>query len=288
MFDLFDRFEIPLDQWIEAAVNWLVASYRPIFQTIRWPVDKVLTGIEDALLSVPEGLFLIGLFGIAWALANWRIALFGTAAFAFVGFIGLWDELIVTFAMVLSSVLFCVVVGIPLGIVAARSRWFFRVLRPILDAFQTTPAFVYLVPVVMLFSIGNVPGVIATIIFSLPPIIRLTHLGLTQVPEDVVEAANAFGSSPFQLLSKVQLPLALATIMAGVNQTIMLSLSMVVIAALIGAGGLGVTVFSGLNRLQIGTAGIGGVGIVLLAIVLDRITQEVANKSSRRAHGGNR
>jgi len=186
---------------------------------------------------------------------------------------------------VISAVAFCVVVGIPLGILAARSDGFYRLLRPLLDAFQTTPAFVYLVPVVMLFSIGTVPGVIATIIFSVAPIIRLTNLGLRQVPEDVVEAANAFGSSPIQLLVKVQLPLALSTIMAGINQTIMLSLSMVVIAALIGAGGLGVVVFSGLNRLQIGMAGIGGIGIVLLAMVLDRITQAMAEKSGRKSAG---
>lgn len=185
----------------------------------------------------------------------------------------------VTFAMVVSAVFFCVVVGIPLGILAARSDTFFALIRPVLDAFQTTPAFVYLVPVVMLFSIGTGPGVIATIIFALPPIIRLTNLGLRQVPEEVVEAGTSFGCTPMQLLWKVQFPLALPTIMAGLNQTIMLSLSMVVIAALIGAGGLGVVVFSGLNRLQVGTAAIGGIGIVLLAMVLDRITQALAGKT---------
>ncbi len=285
MFDIFDSFEIPAGDWIEGIVDWLVGNYRPFFQAIRWPVDQVLATTQDLLLAVPELLFLIGLFLVAWRLANWRIGLFSTLAFALVGFIGLWEELIITFSMVISSVLFCVVVGIPLGIFAARSEGFFRILRPVLDAFQTMPAFVYLVPVVMLFSIGTVPGVIATIIFSLAPIIRLTNLGLRQVPEDVVEAANSFGSSSMQLLVKVQLPLALSTIMAGVNQTIMLSLSMVVIAALIGAGGLGVVVFSGLNRLQVGTAGIGGIGIVLLAMVLDRITQTMAEKSGRKSQG---
>lgn len=285
MLDVFDSFLIPMDDWIEAIVTWLVSNYRPVFQAIKWPVDQVLAGTQDLLLAIPELLFLLGLFVVAWKLANWRIGLFSTLAFALVGFIGLWEELIVTFSMVICAVLFCVVVGIPLGILAARSDTVYRILRPLLDAFQTTPAFVYLVPVVMLFSIGTVPGVIATIIFSVPPVIRLTNLGLRQVPEDVVEAANAFGSSSMQLLVKVQLPLALATIMAGVNQTIMLSLSMVVIAALIGAGGLGVVVFSGLNRLQIGMAGIGGIGIVLLAMVLDRITQEMAEKSGRKSQG---
>lgn len=283
MFDIFDRFTLPMDDWIEIFVDWLVANLRPLFQAIRWPVDQVLSGTEDMMLAIPESLFLILLFLISWRLSNWRIGVFSTIAFAFVGFLGLWEELIVTFSMVLSAVLFCVLVGVPTGILAARSNLFYSIVRPVLDTFQTTPAFVYLVPVVMLFSIGTVPGVIATIIFSLPPIIRLTNLGLRQVPEDVVEAANAFGSSPLQLLVKVQFPLALPTIMAGLNQTIMLSLSMVVIAALIGSGGLGVPVFAGLNRLQIGLAGIGGVGIVLLAMVLDRITQELANKSRTRS-----
>jgi glycine betaine/proline transport system permease protein len=190
-----------------------------------------------------------------------------------VGFLGLWAETMTTLSMVLCAVVFCVIVGIPLGILAARSDRFADVIRPVLDAMQTTPAFVYLVPVVMLFSIGTVAGVIATIIFSMPPIIRLTNLGIRQVRSDVVEAAKAFGATDRQMLWKVQFPLALPTIMAGLNQTMMLSLSMVVIAALIGAGGLGVPVFEGLNSLRVGLAGIGGLAIVLLAMVLDRISQ---------------
>jgi glycine betaine/proline transport system permease protein len=170
-------------------------------------------------------------------------------------------------------VVVCLIIGLPFGILAARSDRFQAALRPILDVMQTTPAFVYLVPVVMLFSIGTVAGVIATIIFALPPLIRLTDLGIRQVPDDVIEAAEAFGSSEREVLFKVRLPLALPTIMAGVNQTIMLALSMVVIAALIGAGGLGRPVVEGLNALRIGQAGIGGLAIVLLAIVLDRLTQ---------------
>ena len=173
--------------------------------------------------------------------------------------------------------IFCAVVGIPLGIIASRSDGFSAAIRPILDTMQTTPAFVYLVPVVMLFSIGTVAGVIATIIFAMPPIIRLTNLGIRQVHPELIEAAQAFGSTPMQVLLKVQIPLALPTIMAGLNQTIMLSLSMVVIAALIGAGGLGVPVFQGLNSLQVGLAGIGGISIVLMAMVLDRITQSLGD-----------
>lgn len=279
MRSLFARYHLPLDDWIEIGVDWIVLNLRPFFQAIRWPVEQVLSATRDVLLSIPEPIFLIALMLVATKLANLRVGIFSTLAFAFVGFLGLWEELVITFSMVLSAVLFSVVVGVPAGIAAARSDLIFRLARPALDAFQTTPAFVYLIPVVMLFSIGTVPGVIATIIFSLPPIIRLTNLGIRQVPADVVEAAQAFGSSPGQLLVKVQLPLALPTIMAGLNQTIMLSLSMVVIAALIGAGGLGVVVFSGLNRLQVGTAAVGGIGIVLLAMVLDRITQGLAGEA---------
>jgi len=267
----FDSHKIPLEDWIETGVTWLVENFRPQFQAIKWPVEQTLNGIDHLLQLLPPILVLIVLFIIAWRIAGWRIGLFGVITF--IGFLGFWKDTMTTLAMVLSSVFFCTVAGIPLGIIAARSDRFETFIRPILDAMQTTPAFVYLVPVVMLFSIGTVAGVIATIIFSMPPIIRLTNLGIRQVQPDVVEAAKAFGSSSGQILWKVQFPLAMPTIMAGLNQTIMLSLSMVVIAALIGAGGLGLPVFEGLNSLRVGLAGIGGLSIVLLAMVLDRITQ---------------
>lgn len=269
----FDSHKIPLEDWLETGVTWLVENFRPQFQAIKWPVEQTLNGIDHLLQLLPPILVLIVLFIIAWRIAGWRIGLFGVITFTFIGFLGFWKDTMTTLAMVLSSVFFCTVAGIPLGIIAARSDRFETFIRPILDAMQTTPAFVYLVPVVMLFSIGTVAGVIATIIFSMPPIIRLTNLGIRQVQPDVVEAAKAFGSTSGQILWKVQFPLAMPTIMAGLNQTIMLSLSMVVIAALIGAGGLGLPVFEGLNSLRVGLAGIGGLSIVLLAMVLDRITQ---------------
>lgn len=269
----FEEASIPLEKWIEIGVNWLVDNFRPQFQAIKWPVEQTLNGIDGLLQMVPPIIFLILLFVIAWRAANWKVGVFGVLTFLLVGFLGLWQETMTTLAMVISAVVFCVIVGVPLGIIAARSERFADIIRPLLDAMQTTPAFVYLVPVVMLFSIGTVAGVIATIIFSMPPIIRLTNLGIRQVREDVVEAAHAFGATESQILWKVQFPLALPTIMAGLNQTMMLSLSMVVIAALIGAGGLGEPVFEGLNSLRVGLAGIGGLSIVLLAMVLDRISQ---------------
>ena len=272
IFD-FEEASIPLEKWIEIGVNWLVDNFRPQFQAIKWPVEQTLNGIDGLLQMVPPIIFLILLFVIAWRAANWKVGVFGVLTFLLVGFLGLWQETMTTLAMVISAVVFCVIVGVPLGIIAARSERFADIIRPLLDAMQTTPAFVYLVPVVMLFSIGTVAGVIATIIFSMPPIIRLTNLGIRQVREDVVEAAHAFGATESQILWKVQFPLALPTIMAGLNQTMMLSLSMVVISALIGAGGLGEPVFEGLNSLRVGLAGIGGLSIVLLAMVLDRISQ---------------
>lgn len=269
----FEDHIIPMEKWVEAAVNWLVGNFRPQFQAVKWPVEKTLNGIDWLLQAVPPIIFLILLFIIAWRLSNWRVGIFGVLTFLLAGFLGMWQETMTTLAMVISAVFFCVIVGIPTGILAARSDRFTNFIRPILDAMQTTPAFVYLVPVVMLFSIGTVAGVIATIVFAMPPIIRLTNLGIRQVQSDVVEASHAFGATDFQILWRVQFPLALPTIMAGLNQTIMMSLSMVVIAALIGAGGLGVPVFEGLNSLRVGLAFIGGLSIVLLAMVLDRITQ---------------
>lgn len=276
----FDEHIIPLDDWIAIAVDWLVLNYRPQFQAIKWPVEKMLNGIDGLLLFLPPIVVIIAVLIIGWKIAGWRIGVFSLITLTFIGYLGLWADTMTTLAMVISAVVVCVIIGIPLGILAARSDRFDAVLRPALDAMQTTPAFVYLVPVVMLFSIGTVAGVIATIVFAMPPIIRLTNLGLRQVRPDVVEAAYALGSTNRQVLWKVKFPLALPTIMAGLNQTIMLSLSMVVIAALIGAGGLGDPVFEGLNSLRVGLAGIGGLSIVLMAMVLDRITQALGK--SRR------
>jgi ABC-type proline/glycine betaine transport system permease subunit len=196
-------------------------------------------------------------------------------AFVLIGLIGAWSEAMVTLSLVLTSLIFCILIGLPLGIAVARSDRLQEILRPGLDAMQTTPAFVYLVPVVMLFGIGNVPGVVVTIIFALAPLIRLTNLGIRQVRPDLIEASRSFGASPWQLLVRVQLPLALPTIMAGVNQALMLSLSMVVIASMIAVGGLGQMVLRGIGRLDMGLATVGGVGIVLMAIVLDRLTQSM-------------
>ncbi|MGA8258968.1 MAG: proline/glycine betaine ABC transporter permease [Arenicellales bacterium] len=269
-----DWFTIPLDKWVEEFIKgWLVPNFRPFFHAIEFPVDKTLTWLQSGLHAIPVLVFVVVVTLIAWRVAGRGVALFSFLSLIFLDLIKVWSETMTTLAMIVTAVVFCALVGIPLGIAAARSDRFAAVQRPILDIMQTIPPFVYLVPIVMLFGVGVVPGVIATIIFALPPIVRLTNLGIRQVREELVEAAYAFGSSPRQVLWDIQVPLALRTIMAGLNQTLMLALSMVVIAALIGAGGLGLIVYTGLGRLDVGAATEGGVGIVLIAITLDRITQ---------------
>ncbi len=277
MFAFEDKI-IPLDTWITHFVDWLVEGYRWFFQLIKWPVEITLSGLENGLLAIPPVITICIIALIAWRISGIKLGLLSALTLIFIGLLGFWDDTMTTLAMVFSSVAFCAIVGIPLGICAGRSDRFEAILRPLLDGMQTTPAFVYLVPMVMLFSIGNVAGVLATIIFSLPPIIRLTTLGIRQVHPELIEAALAFGATNRQVLTKVQIPLAMPTIMAGLNQTIMMALSMVVIAALIGAGGLGAPVVLGLNTLDIGLATIGGLSIVLLAIILDRITQSLSKK----------
>jgi glycine betaine/proline transport system permease protein len=278
-----DYFTIPLDRWIEFLVkDWLVPNFRPAFRAMEWPVNEVLRGLDGFLQSIPFPIFVIVAVALAWWAAGRGVAIFAAIALVFIDLIEVWPETMTTLAMIVTAVFFCAVVGVPIGIAAARSDRFAAGLRPILDIMQTIPPFVYLVPIVMLFGVGIVPGVIATIIFALPPIIRLTNLGIRQVQEEKVEAGYAFGATPRQVLWEIQIPLALRTIMAGLNQTLMLSLSMVVIAALIGAGGLGLTVYTGLGRLDVGAATVGGVGIVLLAIILDRVTQALGRTRTGR------
>jgi glycine betaine/proline transport system permease protein len=279
MWQPSDSFTIPLDDWVDIAVKgWLVPNFRDAFQAMQWPVREVLEGLNLFLNAVPMPVFVAVMALIAWQTAGRGVAVFSVIALVFLDLINVWPETMTTLAMILTAVAFCAVVGVPLGIAAARSDRCAAVIRPILDIMQTIPPFVYLVPIVMLFGVGMVPGIIATIIFALPPVIRLTNLGIRGVPADLVEAAYAFGSTPRQVLWEVQIPLALRTIMAGLNQTLMMALSMAVIAALIGAGGLGLTVYTGLGRLDVGAATEGGVGIVLLAIILDRITQALGER----------
>jgi glycine betaine/proline transport system permease protein len=278
----FDNLRIPLDSWIQEGIDWLVYNYRELFQLVKVPLEGLLEGFVWVFSTLPPLLIIILFTLFAWRAAGKRVAVFTLVSLLVCGFLGMWQDTMITLAMVLSAVLICAIIGIPLGIMAGRSDRFEMILRPFLDIMQTTPPFVYLVPVVMLFSIGTVSGIIATIVFALPPIVRLTSLGIRHVDAELIEAALTFGSTPMQVLRRVQLPLAMPSIMAGLNQTIMMALSMVVIAALIGAGGLGEPVVQGLNTLDIGLAAVGGICIVMMAMVLDRVTQGLASTSNSK------
>ena len=266
---------IPLAEWIEGNIKeWLFAQ-RPLFKKISAPIDTVLNSLETVLNFIPFPLILIIFVFLAYRTNGIKFAIFSLISLIFIDLVDLWSESMTTLAMIFTAVLFCMLIGIPLGILASRSNAFEIILRPILDIMQTIPSFVYLIPVVMLFGVGLTPGVVATIIFALPPIIRLTNLGIRQVGKGFKEAGFSLGLTKFLVLIKIEIPLSVKTIMAGVNQTLMLALSMVVIAALIGAGGLGLTVYIALGRLDVGSAVVGGTGIVILAIILDRITQKI-------------
>jgi len=277
----FEFYTIPLDDWITTGINHVVDNFRPLFQAIRQPVSWLLEGIGQMLLSIPPSILLIIIGLIAWQLAGRSIAIYSIIAMSAIGLVGAWEEAMVSLSLVLTAVTFSVIVGIPLGIACAKSDRVEALINPLLDIMQTMPTFVYLVPAVMLFGIGEVPGAIATIIYATPPLIRLTNLGLRQVSPEVVEAGFAFGSTPLQLLWEVQLPLATPAILAGLNQTILFALGMSVIAAMIAVPGLGLMVLQGVGRLDVGLATVGGLGIVSIAVMLDRITQAVAKASGK-------
>ena len=264
-------------RWVDDTVEYMVINWDPFFRTINIILLRyLLLPLERWLLLVPWWVTTVAVVAIAYKIVGRS---FGATAFAFMlilAVLGLWDLAMSTLALVMVSALLAVLAGIPTGVLAAKSDKFDAALRPILDTMQTMPSFVYLIPVLMLFGLGKVPAVIATLIYAVPPIIRLTDLGIRQVDFDVYEAAQSFGSTGKQLLFKVQIPLAMPTIMAGLNQTIMMSLAMVVIASMIGAKGLGVEVLNGIQRLEVGRGLMGGIGIVLMAIILDRITQGMA------------
>ena len=268
---------LPIAEWIEKNIKEWLFMQRPLFKKLSAPIDTVLNSLEYLFNIIPFPVAILIFIYFAYKTNGIKFAAMTVIGLVFIDLVDLWSESMTTLAMIFTAVIFCIIIGIPLGILCSRSKIFETVMRPILDVMQTIPSFVYLIPVVMLFGIGLTPGVIATIIFALPPTIRLTNLGIRQVGKGFKEAGSSLGLTHLLILIKIEIPLALKTIMAGVNQTLMLSLSMVVIAALIGAGGLGLTVYVALGRLDIGSAAIGGTGIVILAIILDRITQKLAN-----------
>ena len=266
---------VPIAEWIEKHIKEWLFMQRPLFKKLSAPIDSVLNGLDTLFNFIPFPIVILIFMAFAFKTNGLKFALLSALSLIFIDLVDLWQETMTTLAMIFTAVIFCMIIGIPLGIVASRSNLFETILRPILDIMQTIPSFVYLIPVVMLFGVGLTPGVVATIVFALPPIVRLTNLGIRQVGKGFKEAGASLGLTRFLILTKIEIPLAMKTIMAGVNQTLMLALSMVVIAALIGAGGLGLTVYVALGRLDIGGAVVGGTGIVILAIILDRITQKI-------------
>ncbi|MCX2182475.1 ABC transporter permease/substrate binding protein [Streptomyces sp. SKN60] len=271
---------LPLGQWVDNTVDWLQAQFSWLFDAISTGVTGLYDGI-DAVLSAPQPLLFAGMLAVvAWWLRGLTAGVLAFAGLALVDSIELWDDAMSTLSLVLVATLVTLVIAVPLGIWAARSKTVSAVLRPVLDFMQTMPAMVYLIPGIIFFGVGVVPGIIATIVFALPPGVRMTELGIRQVDGELVEAAEAFGTTPRNTLLRVQLPLALPTIMAGVNQVIMLGLSMVVIAGMVGGGGLGGAVYRAIGNVDIGLGFEAGISIVILAMYLDRMTGALGRQVS--------
>ncbi|AZA53613.1 ABC transporter permease [Chryseobacterium sp. G0201] len=269
---------IDIGQYVETAINWLTENAKPLFDVIKHVGNSSIMGIEWALVNTPFYIIILLFTLLAWWKAGKGIAIMTVAGLTLIFLMGLWRETMETLALIFVATITALIISVPLGIWAAKSKLAAKIIRPLLDLMQTMPAFVYLIPAVLFFSIGKVPGAFATIIFAMPPAVRLTTLGIEAVPKDIVEAARAFGATNRQILFKVELPLAMKTILAGINQTILLSLSMVVIAGMIAAGGLGEKVLEGINNLDIGLGFESGLSVVILAIILDRITQGFVKK----------
>ena len=271
-------YKLPIGQWVADAVSWLEHNDHGLFDKIGKIIDACTGAIESGLQLIPFWLLAAIFISIGFWRLGWKFALFCAASFLLIDNMGFANQTVVTLALIFSATLISLTLGIPFGIWAGRNDRAEAVIRPILDFMQTMPAFVYLIPAAMFFGLGRVPGVIASVIFAMPPVVRLTSLGIRQVNKEQVEAGIAFGCTPTQLLFKVQIPSAMANLFAGINQTIMMALSMVIIASMVGAGGLGNDVLSSISRLDIGLGFESGLGVVLLAIMLDRITESFGVK----------
>lgn len=281
------QLEWPLERLVNQALDWIVVGYGDTFEAISRFVLSILIQIEWALRAIPWWGIILLFAILSWhASRSWKLPAVVLVSLVLVGSLGLWDMAMQTMALMMVAVLLSVVIGIPVGVLMANSNRLRNILTPALDAMQTMPPFVYLVPAVMLFGLGKVPAIVATVIYAAPPLVRLTNLGIRLVDEEVMEASAAFGTGKFKQLIKVQLPLAMPNIMAGINQCTMMALGMVVIASMIGARGLGEHVLVGIQRLDVGKGVAGGIGIVALAIIFDRITQAYGQRQMRHIGRG--
>jgi len=268
------------------AVDWLNANLHPVFAAITTAVEALLGGLEAGLLFLPPFALIAAVAGLAFLVANLRVALLSALALSFCWLSGLWTASMQTIALVAVAVAISVIIAFPLGILASRSKTCEALLRPILDIMQTVPPWVYLIPAVMIFSLGRVPAMIATVIYGIPPMLRLTTLAFNQVPKDLKELGNAIGASPRSILLKIELPSARPTLLVGLNQCILLSLAMVVLAGLVGAGGLGAEVTRGLTRMEMGLGLRAGLAIVAVAILFDRISRGALESSRSKKPTG--
>ena len=275
--------EIQIADATEAVTDWLTDTFSFIFDPINKHFGNFMEFVaDDVLMNIPPVIFIILVALLAFFVTGkkWGLAVFSIVGLWLIYNQGHWDDLMNTVTLVLLASILSIIIGVPIGILMAKNKTANAIFKPILDFMQTMPAFVYLIPAVAFFGIGMVPGVFASLIFATPPTVRFTNLGIRQVPKELVEASDAFGSTGAQKLFKVELPMAKSTIMAGINQTVMLALSMVVIASMIGAPGLGREVLSSLQRAQVGTGFVAGLGIVILAIIIDRLTQNINKKKA--------
>ncbi len=280
--DFLTDTRIPVGPWMKGGVDWLTNNAAGVFDAIAAVMNAVIAALLW-VLETPHPFVVVAVFGLLalWLRRSWKLAVFTVAALLFIINQGYWEETTETLALVSASAAVCMAIGVPLGIAAARRPWLMAWMRPVLDLMQTIPTFVYLIPALILFGLGMVPGLIATVIFALPASIRLTHLGVSSTPTALIEAADSFGATPWQRLVKVEIPWAMPQILAGLTQTIMLSLSMVVIAALVGADGLGVPVLRALNSVNVAMGFTAGLAIVLIAIILDRLCRAADAGSGR-------
>ncbi len=275
-------FRLPIGDFFERGIDFLKVHGESFFNALKESVLFIIQHFENLLQWIPWWMLILIFVILAFSLSGKKLAIFTGLGLTFIYSLDLWSETLDTLSLVLSSTLFTLLIGIPLGVAMSKNDNTQKILQPILDFMQTMPAFIYLIPSVIFFGLGKMPGAIATIIFAMPPVVKLTNLGIRQVPKDVIEAAISFGCTQKQMLRKVQIPLALPTILTGINQTIMLSLSMVVISAMIGARGLGEVVYSGVTQMKIGKGFEGGIAVVILAIILDRLTQSLGIHKKRK------
>jgi len=272
-----DGFRVPVGDWIDTGVDWLRDNLSGLFDIISIVVRFLVDGLTDVLIAVPVPLTIVVFALLGWFFRSWQMAIGTAATFTLIVAMHLWVPAMQTLSLVLVATVVALLIGIPLGIWSARNDTVRAILKPILDFMQTMPAFVYLIPAITFFSIGVVPGVVATVIFALPPGVRLTELGIRGVDSETVEAGHAFGAKPGQILRGIQLPLAMPTIMAGVNQVIMLALSMAVLAGIVGADGLGKIVVQSVSTVNLSLGVEAGLGVVILAVFLDRVTASLGN-----------